>query len=114
MAYDSRSNKMRKQDAVALDELVKQFICDMKMDAGLNRQRFIEVWDSVSGAGRYTLDVNYDKGVLYCTIGSSVVRNQLYFQRDVLAETMNQALAEDDLFIWDWSKGPCVKTVVLR
>ena len=108
------SGKMRKHEAVALDELVKQFIKDMKLDAGLNRQRVTEVWSEVSGAGRYTLDVSLEKGVLYCSISSSMVRNQLYFQRDVLVEDMNKALMNDWMFIWDWSKGPCVKTLVLR
>ena len=108
------SGKMRKHEAVALDELVKQFIKDMKLDAGLNRQRVTEVWSEVSGAGRYTLDVSLEKGVLYCSISSSMVRNQLYFQRDVLVADMNKSLMNDRMFIWDWSKGPCVKTLVLR
>ena len=108
------SGKMRKHEAVALDELVKQFIKDMKLDAGLNRQRVAEVWNEVSGAGRYTLDVTLEKGVLYCTISSSMVRNQLYFQREVLADEMNKALKNDQMFIWDWSAGPCVNTLVLR
>jgi len=114
MAYDARANKIRRKEAVAMDELVKQFIRDMHLDAGLNRQRVGEIWNEVSGAGRYTLDVNIVKGVLYCTISSSMVRNHLYFQRDVLAESMNEALMKDELFIWDWSKGPCVKSLVLR
>ena len=79
-----------------------------------DRQRLTEVWNEVSGAAMYTLDVRYEKGVLYCTIGSSMVRNQLYFQRDVLAEAVNEALKKDELFTWDWSKGPCVKSLVLR
>lgn len=114
MAYDSRSNKLRRQEAVAMDELVKQFIVDMRLDKGLNKQRITEAWTEVSGAGRYTLDVNFDKGVLYCTINSSMVRNQLYFQKDVLAQSMNDVLRKDELFIWDWSKGPCVRSLVLR
>lgn len=114
MAYDARSNKLRRQEAVAMDQLVKQFIKDMRLDRGLNKQRIAEVWSEVSGAGRYTLDVNFDKGVLYCTINSSMVRNQLYFQRDVLAQSMNDVLRKDELFTWDWSKGPCVKSLVLR
>lgn len=114
MAYSEKSNKLRRQEAVGLDELVKQFIKDMKLDAGLNRQRVSEAWDAVSGAGRYTLDVALEKGVLYCTISSSMIRNQLYFQKDVLAEAVNEALRKDQLFIWDWTKGPCVRTLVLR
>ena len=112
MAYNS--GKIRKHEAVGLDELVKQFIKEMKLDAGLNKQRLTEVWGEVSGAGRYTLDVALEKGVLYCTISSSMVRNQLYFQREVLADEMNKALKNDQMFIWDWSAGPCVNTLVLR
>ena len=114
MAYDSKSNKMRKQEAVAMDELVKQFIREMRLDAGLNRERMAEVWAEVSGAGMYTLDVSLDNGVLYCTINSSVIRNHLYFQKDALAEAVNEALRKDELFTWDWEKGPCVKSLVLR
>ncbi len=114
MAYDSRDTRLRRQQAVGMEELVKQFIKEMKLDSGLNRQRLTEVWNEVSGAAMYTLDVRYEKGVLYCTIGSSMVRNQLYFQRDVLAEAVNEALKKDELFTWDWSTGPCVKSLVLR
>ena len=114
MAYDPRTNRMRRQNAVGMDELVKEFIREMRLSAGLNEQRIEEAWTKVSGAGMYTLDIHYDKGVLYCTINSSMVRNQLYFQRDVLAEAVNEALKKDELFTWDWSKGPCVKSLVLR
>ena len=114
MAYDSRSNKIRRQEAVAMDELVKQFIREMRLDRGLNKQRIGEVWSEVSGAGRYTLDVNFDKGVLYCTIGSSMVRNHLYFQKEALVQSMNETLRKDELFIWDWSSGPCVRSLVLK
>ena len=114
MAYDSRDTRLRRQQAVGMEELVKQFIKEMKLDTGLNRQRLTEVWNEVSGAAMYTLDVRYEKGVLYCTIGSSMVRNQLYFQRDVLAEAVNEALKKDELFTWDWSTGLCVKSLVLR
>jgi len=114
MAYDPRTNRMRRQEAVGMDELVKEFIREMRLSAGLNRQRITEAWDKVSGAGRYTLEVRYDKGVLYCTVGSSMVRNQLYFQKDVLLSALNEALKEDELLIWDWTRGDCVKSLVLR
>jgi hypothetical protein len=114
MAYDPRTNRMRRQDAVGMDELVKEFIREMRLSAGLNKQRIEEAWNNVSGAGIYTLDVSYDKGVLYCTINSSMVRNQLYFQKDILVQTLNEELQKDELLTWDWSKGPCVKSLVLR
>lgn len=81
-----------------MDELVSQFIRDMKLSAGLEKQRVAEVWNEVSGAGRYTLEVMFERGVMTCFVSSSVVRNHLYFQRDVLLDRLNEALSEDDLF----------------
>ena len=78
--------------------MVSQFIRDMKLTAGLNRQRVSDAWSQVSGAGKYTLSTTYDKGVLTCYISSSLVRNQLYFQRDVLIQKMNEFLSSDGLF----------------
>ena len=43
-----------------------------------------------------------------------MVRNQLYFQKDVLVEALNEELKKDELLTWDWSKGPCVRSLVLR
>ena len=108
------SGKMRKHEAVALDELVKQFIKDMKLDTGLNRQRVTEVWSEVSGAGRYTLDVSLEKGVLYCSISSSMVRNQLYFQREVLVQKLNEFLAADKLYDNGGKEEPAVKVLSLK
>ena len=114
MGYEGRAGKMRRQQAVGMGELVKQFIKEMKLDRGMNRQRLGEVWNTVTGAARYTLAVNLENGVLYCTISSSVVRNQLYFQREALIQQMNEALKKDEMFLWDWQSGPCVKALVLR
>ena len=106
---------MRRQEAVGMDELVKQFIREMRLSAGLNQQRITEAWNEISGASRYTLGVNFADGTLYCTLSSSIVRNQLYFQKDFLLNGINESLRKDDLFIWDWEKkGACVKTIVLK
>ncbi len=109
-----RQNKgysaLHRQEAVGMNELVTQFIRDMKLSSGLKKQRVAEVWNEVSGAGRYTLDVMFDKRVLTCVISSSVVRNQLYFQRDVLVGKMNELLSKDILF--DENDG--IKTLILK
>ena len=114
MAYEHNKNGFRRRDAVGMDELVEEFIRDMKLTAGLNRQRVIQAWNAVSGAGRYTIDVYVKDKVMYCSIGSSMARNQLYFQKDILVQTLNEELQKDELLTWDWSKGPCVKSLVLR
>ena len=114
MAYDGRNNRLRRQEAVGMDELVNQFIREMKLSSGLNRQRAAEAWTAVSGAARYTLDVTFDRGIMICSISSSVVRNQLYFQRDVLLEKLNEHLSADSLFVSENNGDKIVKNLILR
>ena len=114
MAYDGRKNGLRRQEAVAMDELVSQFIKDMKLSAGLGRQRACEAWAKVSGAGRYTLDVSFNNGVMVCVISSSVVRNQLYFQKERLLRSLNAHLASDELFAGTADGADIVKTLILK
>ena len=80
----------------------------------MGRERVFEAWDEVSGASRYTLDRFFRDGILYCTISSSVVRNQLYFQRDVLVRKMNEILEKDPLLVRDGLKTPLIRTLVLK
>jgi hypothetical protein len=48
-------------------------------------------------------------------LSSSIVRNQLYFQKDFILKEINDFLKKDDLFTWDWDgKGDCVKVLVLK
>ena len=114
MAYDARTNKLRRQEAVGMDDLVSQFVREMKLTSGLNRQRVADAWTQVSGAGKYTLSTTYERGVLTCYISSSLVRNQLFFQRDVLLKKVNEFLAADNLFASEQEGGQAVKTLVLK
>lgn len=114
MGYDDRNNRFRRHEAVGMDELVGQFIRDMKLASGLNRRRAAEAWTAVSGAGNHTLDVYLDKGVMTCTLSSSVVRNQLFFQKDYLVGKLNEYLAADELFVRENKDEAIVKTLILR
>lgn len=95
-----------------MEQLVQDFIREMKITSGVNRQRAVEAWNAVSGAASYTLDVSLDKGILYVTLGSSLARNQLYFQRDVLVRKVNEFLENDSLFVK--GNGPAVRNIVLK
>ena len=84
-----------------MEEVVEQYIKSMRLAAGLNTQRIFAAWDVCSGAGPYTLKKFFRNGKLYITLNSSVIRSQLYFQRDLLVEKMNRYLADDPLFTAD-------------
>ncbi len=107
-------NRIGRKDAQGMRELIGQYIREMKLSSGFNRQRVFEAWDVVSGASRYTIDRFFRDGMLYCTISSSVVRNQLYFQRDVLVKQMNEYLDDDDMLVRDVKDGPVIKNLILK
>lgn len=113
MAYSNGKNGLQRHDAVGLDQLVEDFIKELKLTDGLNRQRIIAAWNTVSGAGQYTVDIYVKNRVMYCTLGSSMVRNRLYFQKDVLLDQMNAYLASDEMYVKE-GEGPAIMELVLK
>ena len=101
MTQDSSPVRIHRKQALSMEEVVQQYIKSMKIAAGLNTQRIFEAWDACSGAGPFTLKRFFRGGKLYITLNSSVIRNQLYFQKDVLVEKMNAWLSKDTLFTPD-------------
>ena len=97
-----------------MEDLMLQYLREMRLTSGMNRQRATEAWNTVSGASRYTLSVSFERGVMTCAISSSLVRNQLYFQREVLVEKLNEFLAADNLYDDGGKEGPAVKVLILR
>lgn len=112
MAYGD--NKIGRKEAVGMETLVSQFIREMKLSSGINQVRVTEAWNTASGASRYTLAVSYVGTYVYVTLSSSMARNQLYYQRDVLMAKMNEILASDTLFIGNAKGGPPVTNIILK
>ena len=106
--------RIHRKEAVGMDKVVQEFIKSMKLAAGLNTQRIYAAWDACSGAGPYTLKRFFRGGKLYITLSSSVIRNQLYFQRAVLIEKMNAYLSQDSLFTADDKIVGFITELILR
>ena len=106
--------RIHRKEAVGMDKVVQEFIKSMKLAAGLNTQRIFAAWDACSGAGPYTLKRFFRGGKLYITLSSSVIRNQLYFQRAVLIEKMNAYLSQDSLFTADNKSVGFITDLILR
>lgn len=109
-----QGNRIGRKEAQGMTELVAQYIREMKLASGFNCQRVFEAWNVVSGASAYTVGRFFRDGMLYCTISSSVVRNQLYFQKDILLKKMNEYLDKDELLVRDNLSGPVIKNLILR
>ena len=106
--------RIHRKEAVSMDTLVQQYIKSMKLAAGLNTQRIFAAWDACSGAGPFTLRRFFRNGKLYITLNSSVIRSQLYFQREALVEKMNAYLSQDELFTADNRTVNFIQELVLK
>ena len=114
MAEKKRSYYIKRKEALSMEEVVDEFIKSMKLASGLNTQRIFAAWDECSGAAQFTLKRFFRSGTLYITVSSSVVRNQLFFQKEALIEKMNARLFGDPLFTSDNRTVGAVKDLVLR
>ena len=103
--------KIKKTDPKPMGDIMKLFIKKNGLTNGVNVQIVHAAWDKVTGAGPYTLSKFYKDGTLTVRLSSSVVRNQLYFQKDSLMEMINKELSEDPLFD---QKDGLVKNIILK
>ncbi len=86
----------------------------MKIASGLNTRRVFAAWDQASGAAQYTIKRYFRGGKLYITLNSSVVRNQLSFQKDALVEKINLLLDRDNLFTKEDPRVSWVQEIILK
>lgn len=105
---------MERKEAVSLGAALQLFIKQSGLAPGHNTRRVFQAWDQASGAGQYTLRRFYRDGTLYITVGSSVIRSQLAFQKEALLEKINSILKEDELFITDETRVSFVRELILK
>ncbi len=103
-----------RKEALGMDQMIPMYIRALKLSAGLNTQRVFAAWDAVSGVSSFTLRKFYRDGRLYVTLSSSIVRNQLEFQKDALVLALNGFLEKDELFVKDYEKVGYVREIILK
>ncbi len=107
-------DNLRKRNAVPVGSMLKLFLHDSGLLPQWNAHRIAEAWNKASGAGAYTLSTHFAAGVLYCSLSSSVLRNQLYFQRTEILEALNRILLADEMFTPPADGSAPVKALVLK
>ena len=80
-----------------ISAIIKEFIKEEQLEEGLNRVRLFNVWNIIVGevGARATTNKYFKKGILYCTVNSSIIRTQLYFRKEDIVAQMNKMLNED-------------------
>lgn len=88
---------MQRVNTNKMSLLIDQFIREQGLEEGLMRVRIFRAWDEVIGerAASYTVSKYFSKGVLYCTVSSSMLRTQLGFQKQEIISQMNRLLNKE-------------------
>ena len=96
---------MKMEQARRLGDIIAQVINQMQLQEPLQRIEIYKAWDKVVGDHVAGLTTNkyFTNGRLYCKLGSSVVRSQLYFPLESIRASINLQLKEN-----------VVKEVILR
>jgi hypothetical protein len=85
---------MKREGSRLIGELLSDFVRSEGLEPGLLRMRIFQTWDLIVGEtyAKATVSKFYRDGILYCTISSSTVRTQMYFQKGYFMEQINKAL----------------------
>jgi predicted nucleic acid-binding Zn ribbon protein len=87
---------MKKND-VTLQEALKAMLDAYKLSARLNESRVKTLWNRVMGKtiATYTSEVVVRKNVLYITILSAPLHQELSFAKDTIKARLNEELGEE-------------------
>lgn len=85
---------MKRENTRLISAIIEEFIKEEHLEEGLNRTRLFRAWDIVVGenGARATSNKFFREGVLYCTINSSIMRTQMYYNRENIIAQLNKML----------------------
>ena len=74
---------MRKTESEQVGGVILQYLREMGLETPLNEHRLIRAWDKVLGpaVARYTRELRIYNQVLFVTISSAALRNELMMRR---------------------------------
>ncbi|MGB0789267.1 MAG: DUF721 domain-containing protein [Marinirhabdus sp.] len=86
----------RKHDNIPLSEALQNFIKTNRLDRGLDRVNAKQAWHELLGPGvsNYTTEVKLDRGTLFVSLSSSVLRQELSYGRGKIIVMLNEHLGK--------------------
>lgn len=83
---------MKRKTAIAIGDLVKEYLREEGLETPLNQYRLIQSWEDVMGAGimRYTGDIFIRNQTLWVKVNSSILRQELTLGRQQIVRRLNE------------------------
>ena len=87
----------RQNDPFKMDDLMKSFMKENKLEKGLDKVNVEAAWRDLMGTGvnNYTNSVKLHKDTLYVELSSSVLREELSYGKDKIIGMLNEALGKN-------------------
>jgi len=87
----------RQNDPFKMDDLMKSFMKENKLEKGLDKVNVEAAWRDLMGNGvnNYTNSVKLHKETLYVELSSSVLREELSYGKDEIIGMLNEALGKN-------------------
>lgn len=83
---------MRRTQTRLIGDILEEFFKRPYVARKIAEGKLPEFWRDIVGehVANMTNEVRYERGILYVSVASSVVRNDLFYRRDQLAQLINQ------------------------
>ena len=87
----------RKNDNLPLGEALREFIKENKLQKGMDKVNAREAWSNLMGNGvnSYTSSVELRNGILFVSLSSSVLREELSHGKSKIIDLLNEELGRD-------------------
>lgn len=82
---------MKKTDSEKVGGVILQYLREYGLETPLNEHRLIQAWDKVLGTAvsKYTRELRIYNQVLFVTVSSAALRNELMMRRTELVARLN-------------------------
>ncbi len=80
-----------------IGDVLKQFISQNKLEAGMDVVNVREAWKNLMGNGvnSYTTEIQLKGSTLYVALSSAVLREELTYGKDKIIKMINEELRKD-------------------
>ena len=87
----------RKDSPQKLSEALSGFISANKLEKGLDKVHVQEAWEDLMGNGvnAYTRELRLERGTLYVSLSSAVLREELSHGKSKIISMLNEALGKE-------------------
>ncbi len=88
--------KDRPNDFKKISEVLGEIVAQKHIRVGIDKIKILEAWKIVMGKNieKYTSNVRYKKGVLSVKLKSSVLKEELFFEKEKVIKLLNENLGK--------------------